>query len=97
MPKPICAGSVPEIFRLTELSAEWRRAFNETLQSTGDSAPARCGAADALGLVPHWINDQAIDNKMINARPETVAERPAFRAIPDCGRLRKGKPAGWII
>lgn len=31
------------------------------------------------GLVPHWAQDVAIGNRMINARAETVAEKPAFR------------------
>ena len=32
------------------------------------------------GLVPSWAKDPAIGVKMINARSETVAEKPAFRA-----------------
>jgi putative SOS response-associated peptidase YedK len=31
------------------------------------------------GLVPHWAKDQSIGSKMINARSETVHEKPAFR------------------
>lgn len=31
------------------------------------------------GLVPFWAKDPAIGNKMINARMETVADKPAFR------------------
>jgi len=31
------------------------------------------------GLVPFWANDPAIGNRMINARAETVAEKPSFR------------------
>jgi len=32
------------------------------------------------GLIPAWAKDPAIGNRMINARGETVAEKPAFRA-----------------
>lgn len=32
------------------------------------------------GLVPSWATDIAIGNRMINARSETVAEKPAYRA-----------------
>jgi putative SOS response-associated peptidase YedK len=32
------------------------------------------------GFVPSWAKDPSIGNKMINARSETVAEKPAFRS-----------------
>ncbi len=31
------------------------------------------------GLIPHWAKDPAIGNRMINARAEGLAEKPAFR------------------
>ena len=31
------------------------------------------------GLVPSWANDPSIGNRMINARAETIAEKPSFR------------------
>ena len=31
------------------------------------------------GLVPSWAKDPAIGNKMINARVETVSEKPSYR------------------
>lgn len=32
------------------------------------------------GLIPSWAKDPAMGSKMINARAETAAEKPAFRA-----------------
>lgn len=32
------------------------------------------------GLVPFWAKDASIGNRMINARAETVAEKPSYRA-----------------
>jgi putative SOS response-associated peptidase YedK len=31
------------------------------------------------GLIPHWAKDTTIASKLINARAETVSEKPAFR------------------
>ncbi len=32
------------------------------------------------GLIPSWAKDPSIGNKMINARAETVSEKPSFRS-----------------
>jgi putative SOS response-associated peptidase YedK len=32
------------------------------------------------GLIPFWAKDPAIGNRMINARAETLAEKPSFRS-----------------
>jgi len=61
------------------------------------------------GLIPHWAKDPAIGNRMINARCETVAEKPAFRSaykskrclIPADGfyewqKLKRGKQPFFI-
>jgi putative SOS response-associated peptidase YedK len=33
------------------------------------------------GLLPHWAKDERIGYKLINARAETLAEKPAFRSL----------------
>lgn len=33
------------------------------------------------GLIPSWAKDRKIGSKMINARSETVAEKPAFKSV----------------
>jgi putative SOS response-associated peptidase YedK len=40
---------------------------------------ARAFAMLHWGLVPKWAEDRGIGNRMINARAETLAEKPAFR------------------
>ena len=42
--------------------------------------PVRELALARWGLVPFWAKDPSIGNRMINARAESVAEKPAFRA-----------------
>jgi putative SOS response-associated peptidase YedK len=61
------------------------------------------------GLVPFWAKDPSIGNRMINARAETVAEKPSFRAayrkrrclIPADGfyewHTSDGKKVPWFI
>ena len=44
-----------------------------------DAEPVRQLRAVRWGLVPSWAKDTSIGSRMINARMETVAEKPAFR------------------
>ena len=46
----------------------------------GDEANEnRRGGYMRWGLIPWWAKDPSIGNRMINARAETVSEKPAFR------------------
>jgi putative SOS response-associated peptidase YedK len=38
------------------------------------------------GLIPHWAKDEKTAYKMINARVETLTQRPAFRGLPSHNR-----------
>ena len=63
------------------------------------------------GLVPRWAKDLRIGNRLINARAESVAEKPAFRAafarrrciVPADGFYEWNRPEGasrkqpWFI
>ena len=54
---------------------------------TQSIAAVRVGADDSRelallrwGLIPFWAKEPSIGNRMINARAETVSEKPSFRA-----------------
>jgi putative SOS response-associated peptidase YedK len=46
----------------------------------GEAKPRRELVMMRWGLISSWAKDPAIGNRMINARAETLAEKPAFRA-----------------
>ncbi|MGD0518889.1 MAG: SOS response-associated peptidase [Thermoguttaceae bacterium] len=46
----------------------------------GQSNPQRELVLLRWGLIPGWAKDQSIGNRMINARAESLAQKPAFRA-----------------
>ena len=51
-----------------------------TVRENGDDTQQnRQAALMRWGLIPSWAKDQSIGARMINARAETVAEKPAFR------------------
>jgi putative SOS response-associated peptidase YedK len=47
--------------------------------STDSDAPQRQLRIARWGLVPSWAKDPSIGNRLINARLETAADKPAFR------------------
>ena len=44
-----------------------------------EDEPVRMLTTLRWGLIPSWAKERSIGNRMINARMETVAEKPAFR------------------
>ena len=67
-----------------EIPADLKPTYN--VAPTQAVATVRTGASGrefALlrwGLIPPWAKEKAIGNRLINARAETVAEKPAFRS-----------------
>jgi len=76
---------VAEHFDLDE-APELSARFNITpSQKVATVRAADSGGSQILemrtwGLVPAWAKDPAIGNRLINARAETVADKPAFRS-----------------
>jgi putative SOS response-associated peptidase YedK len=66
-----------------KLRAGWPRRYN--IAPTQDVLAVRNDGGGEIaplrwGLVPYWAKDLAIGQKLINARAETLAEKPAFRS-----------------
>ena len=74
-----------ELARQFEFDGDWltfESAYNiaptqEVLTVVGGET--RRGGFMRWGLIPHWAKNASIGSRMINARAETVAEKPAFR------------------
>lgn len=66
---------VPNLF------ASWNRAPTQDALVVRRHPETGARHLDALrwGLVPRWAKDPAIGSRMINARGESLAEKPAFR------------------
>src|SRR6201995_1500130 len=69
------------------LAPDWNVAPTKEVYAVVDRPPAKDSPEPPQrqlrvlrwGLVPSWAKDPSIGNRMINARMETVAEKPAFR------------------
>jgi putative SOS response-associated peptidase YedK len=76
------ATVLKEMFGVSELPG-FRARYN--IAPTQEAATVRIhdGAAEWLpmrwGLIPVWARDPTIGNRLINARAETLTEKPAFR------------------
>lgn len=64
-----------------EFTARYNIAPSQSVHAiVHDSAGAPAWTSLRWGLVPSWAKDPAVGNRMINARAETVAGKPAYRA-----------------
>lgn len=64
-----------------ELAPRWNIAPTQDVPVVREREPGqREVALLRWGLVPSWAADPAIGQRMINARAETLAERPAYRS-----------------
>jgi putative SOS response-associated peptidase YedK len=75
-------GTLQRRFSLEELPDDPQPRFNaaptQTLPVVTRNSPNRVEMM-RWGLIPSWAKDPSIGSRMINARAETVAEKPAFR------------------
>jgi putative SOS response-associated peptidase YedK len=72
-----------QAFDLGEMPPEWIPRYNiAPSQPVAVVADAQTRNVDFIrwGLVPSWAKDISIGNRLINARAETLAEKPSFRS-----------------
>src|SRR5262245_36218167 len=69
------------LFELPDLPPRYNVAPTQAVLAV--RVPAEAGESEAValrwGLVPRWADSLAVGNRLINARSETVATKPAFR------------------
>lgn len=75
---------ISEYFSIDEIVGDYRISYN---MAPGEMVPAviQTGTGRSLlrlkwGLIPSWSKDPSVGNRMINARGETVLEKPSFRS-----------------
>jgi putative SOS response-associated peptidase YedK len=78
------AEEIEREFDVPTLPLDFRPRYNiapsqPVLAVVADGSGGRRAEFFRWGLVPFWAKDPSIGNRMINARAETVAEKPAFR------------------
>ena len=87
------AREIADAFELTDADSTLELVPRYNIAPTQDVLAIRPGADGRReislfywGLVPHWAKDRSVGHRMINARAETAASKPAFR---DALRLRR--------
>jgi len=61
------------------LAPRWNIAPTQDIAAVRAEADGQHLALLRWGLVPHWAEDPSIGSRMINARAESLADKPAFR------------------
>ncbi len=63
----------------TILKPRYNIAPTQTIAAVLESDGERIIEGLRWGLIPSWAKDESIGNKLINARAETLAEKPSFK------------------
>lgn len=69
-----------QLIALPEIQPRYNIAPTQPVSAIGISSGNRQHRLLHWGLIPSWAKDPAIGSRMINARSETVSEKPSFRA-----------------
>jgi putative SOS response-associated peptidase YedK len=69
-----------DLLWIPELEAHYNMAPSQMIPVVRDLGQGRELTLLKWGLIPSWARDSAIGVKLINARAETLADKPAFRS-----------------
>ena len=75
-------SELQKLFQFPEapnLAQRWNIAPTQDIAAVRRDGDEKHLALLRWGLVPHWADDPSIGSRMINARAETLADKPAFR------------------
>ncbi len=72
------AAILPGLIFDAPVTARYNIAPTQSILAVLNEAPRRATPVH-WGLIPSWAKDPAIGNRMINARAETVHEKPAYK------------------
>ncbi|MGC8723424.1 MAG: SOS response-associated peptidase [Acidobacteriota bacterium] len=79
LPTPDLAAAFGVAARARETAPSFNVAPGREVPVVVDEGEGRRLDAFRWGLIPRWAKDPSIGERLINARAETVAEKPAFR------------------
>lgn len=68
-----------DLVRVEEYSPRYNIAPTQSIVAIRQEDEGRVASMMHWGLIPHWAKDRKMAARMINARGETVAEKPSFR------------------
>ena len=76
---PARLSELPFGVALPELVARFNLTPSQDVPLIRETKRGRDAAMVRWGLVPHWAEDKSIGNRLVNARGDTAATKPAFR------------------
>ena len=74
------AEPLPERYNVAPTNPVYAIALSRPKDDEGNKGPHRALGTFRWGLVPSWAKDPSVGNRMINARAEGIATKPAYRA-----------------
>ncbi len=81
-PDPLVIADTFGATEVPDLPARYNIAPTQPVATVVQDRDSKLNRVEIMrwGLIPHWAKDISIGNRMINARAESLTEKPSFRA-----------------